>query len=233
MAMMAAIPDAIEFSEFRDYYVENLRLPKTYLYSGLRRLGFEYAVGSNYGWDRIVQGLRKGDFSIRKKSYWCAKLFPEQGHCRGLRQLFRSPRFVYIIRNGIEVVHSRTKFAGFRDLDFETQCHAWASSFQFFDHLASAEDAIRVRHEDLVADAERFVRRILDFLELSFDSRPVDLVKSTLVIPLDQPSASGVDARQILEARRPAYEDWTAEQRATFKAVAGEAMAHAGYEIPF
>jgi hypothetical protein len=233
MTMVAAIPDTIDFSDFSSYYVENLRVPRSVLYSNLRRLCFEYAVGQNYGLDRTVQGLKKGDFSIRKKRYWCAKIFPEEGHCRGLRQLFKNARFLYIVRNGIEVVHSRTKFAGFKNLDFEAQCRAWATSFEFFDHLADADDAIRLRHEDLVADAEGFMRQVFSFLPLPYDRRPVNLVKSTLVIPLDQPSASGVDARQMLESRRPAYEGWTVEQRATFKAIAGHAMAHAGYEIPF
>lgn len=233
MTMLAAIPDRIEFSQFSDYYVENLRVPKDYLYSSLRRLCFEYAVGPCYGWDRIVQELKKGDFPVRKKRRWCAKLFPEEEHCRGLRQLFRGSRFVYIIRNGVEVVHSRTRFRGFRNLDFEAQCHAWASSFQHFDHLASAEDAITVRHEHLVSDAEGFLRQVFAFLGLEFDSRPVNLVKSTLVIPLDQPDSSGVDAKQILEARRPPSESWTPEQRAAFKDIAGDAMSRAGYEIPF
>ena len=90
-----------------------------------------------------------------------------------------------------------------------------------------------VRHEHLVSDAEDFLRQVFAFLGLEFDSGPANLVKSTLVIPLDQPDSSGVDAKEILRARRPPYESWTPEQRAAFKNIAGDSMSRAGYEIPF
>jgi hypothetical protein len=233
MVNVAAIADLVEFSEFRDYYAENMRLPKDYLYSHLRRLCFEYAIGRDFGWDRIAPSLKHLDRSILQKRYWCAKIFPVKEESRGLRQLFQGARFVYIVRNGIEVVHSRTKFPGFRDLDFETQCREWVSQTRAFDHLTTAEDVIQIRHENLVADAEDLLQKVFSFLGLEQDSAPVNLVRSTLVIPLDQPDSAGVDAKQVLRARRPPHETWTPEQRATFKAIAGEAMTCAGYKMPF
>lgn len=233
MATMATIVDCIEHSEFRDYYVDNLRTPREYLYAHLRKLCFEYVVGPHYGLDGMIQRARRRDISFLKERNWCAKIFPEEEASRGLRGLFGGAKFLYIVRNGIEVVHSRTKFAGFKALDFEAQCRAWASSFRSFDHLARTPDALQVRHEELVADSEGLMRRVLAFLELGYDPRPATLVRSTLLIPLDQPTAAGVDAKAILESRQPAFESWTPEQRAIFKATAGEAMAHAGYEIPF
>ncbi|HNS49561.1 MAG TPA: sulfotransferase [Anaerolineae bacterium] len=233
MAMLAEVPDRLEHSQFAGYYAENLQMSKGYLYASLRRLCFEYALGANYGWERAEKGFRSGDFSVLKKRYWSAKIFPEESHCRGLRLLFPGLKFVYITRNGIEVVHSRTKFAGFRDLDFEEHCRVWASSFRLFGHLASAQDAILVRHEHLVADAGAVLHEVFDFLGIGADTRPVTLVRTTLAIPLDEHDSVGVDARQILQTRRPPYEGWTPQQRSTFKDIAGDAMIRAGYEIPF
>lgn len=224
--------NTLEFSSSSDYYLKNLNISRDYLYRYLRRLCFEcvhgpyYGLGGTWGvWRRVVDFAR-----VRR---WCAKTFPEESGYRGLKQLYPNARFVYIIRSGMEVVHSRTRFRGFRHLDFDVQCRAWADSIGCFGYLNEAEAAISVRHEDLVSDPESFLRAIFSFIGVDFCDRPVEFVNSNLVHPLDEGTKSNIEVRQTFELRPPAYEDWTPEQCATFKEIAGEAMGEAGYEMPF
>ena len=225
--------DRLEFSEEREYYFKTLFLPKEQLYHDLRRMCFETVAGPNYGWSRIVHGPRRRDLPVRHLTHWCAKVGVKIDGYRGLRQLYPGARFVYIVRNGIDVIHSRTRFLGFRHLSFESHCRTWAESVEAFGYLAEAENAIQVRHEQLVADPEGQLRQVFDLAGLPPHPGPVQLVRGTLIIPLDQPTRSGVDVRQVFEERQPPYETWTEEQRETFRGSAGDAMRKLGYEVPF
>jgi Sulfotransferase family len=228
-----ALVNQIEFSDERGYYERTLFLPKQELYRGLRRLCFETVVGPDYGWSRTVRGPRRRDVPILHQTHWCAKVGVETGEYRGLRHLYPGARLVYIVRNGIEVVHSRTQFPGFKHLSFESHCRTWALSCESYSYLSEAANAIQVRHEQLVADPEQVLHRVFELAELPPHSAPVHLVRSTLMIPLDEPTRRRVDVRAVFEQRRPAWEAWSDEQRETFRAIAGSGMRRLGYEIPF
>lgn len=232
--LFAAFGEALEFSELKEYYTKSLNVPEDYLYKHLRRLCFEYVMGPHYGLGKTtLRTLIRRDTTILHKRRWCAKTFPRASEYDGLVRLYPGARFVYIVRNGINVVHSRTRYHGFRDLDFETQCRTWAIAIEDFCFLASAEAAIQVRHEQLVKDPDSFFQEVFGFLGLGYHEKPVSFVKNNMVIPLDEPSRAGVDVREVFDSRRPPYEDWNPEQRSIFKNVAGNAMRKAGYETPF
>lgn len=233
MRTFGELVERIEFSDAREYYTETLFAPKEYLFDHLKRLCFEYVAGANYGYDRVTGSLKKRDFSVLKMQHWCAKVLPTQEEYKGLHGLFPGLRTLHISRNGLDVVHSRTRFHGFRDLSFEQHCCTWVESVEGYRYLAETETSLEVRHEDLVADPPQFFHKVLAFLDLPYHEGPAEFVKSNLMIPLDQPSEDGVDVKQILEQREPPHAHWTAEQRETFRRIAGSAMDELGYEIPF
>ncbi len=228
-----ALVEPLEFSDERDYYCESMNVSKEYLYDYLRRLCFEYVVGPHYGLDRITEELKRRDLSVLRKRRWCAKTFPTIEEYRGLTRLYPGIKLVYIVRNGLEVVHSRTRFHGFRDRDFESHCQTWVDSVDVFSYLANEDCAIQVRHEQLVTDPERLLRQVFDFADIGYHQAPVDFVRTTIMIPLDEPTQSSVDVRGVFDARKPPYENWAPEQRATFRRIAGAAMDSLGYEVPF
>lgn len=234
IGLFAAFGEALEFSDSKDYHAKNLNVPKDYLYQHLRRLCFEYVMGPHYGLgDTTVRALIRDSISIRQKRHWCAKTFPQVSEYGGLLQLYPGVKFIYIIRNGINVVHSRTEYHGFRHLDFETQCQAWAEAIDIFHFLVTAEAALEVRHERLVADPEGFFHDVFGFVGVDYHEEPVSFVRNNMVVQMDGRSKAGVEVRQVFESRKPPYESWTPEQRAAFKDVAGDAMRKVGYEIPF
>ncbi|MDY7036252.1 MAG: sulfotransferase [Thermodesulfobacteriota bacterium] len=222
-----------EFDEAKDYYQRSLRYPKAYLYDSLRSLCFEYAAGQNYGLKAILKGLMNFDTTYLKKRYWCSKTFPDYIVSRALIRLYPSVRFIYIIRNGCDVVHSMTQFSGFRHQEFEDQCRRWAQAVDKYSFLLELECAVQVRHEKLVAQPEKFFIHLFNFLEIENNGNSASFVKKNMVHPLDKPTRAGVDVKEVFRYRKSSYEDWTNEQRTTFKRICGEKMIKLGYEIPF
>lgn len=217
----------------RDYYLDSIKVPKDYLYRHLKKLGFEVAAGPHMGWHRMLKGLLGRGESPLGKSRWAAKSFPSEPVTQGLLHLYPTIRFIYIRRNGLDVVQSRTRFHGFNKNDFETQCVEWAKSVEKYAHLNRFDQAVSVRQEDLLNQPEAFFQEVLKFLALPPHPGPADYANSTLVHPLDQNTEHSVSAKQTLAARPPAYADWTGEQKDLFKAICSSAMEQAGYEIPF
>jgi hypothetical protein len=50
---------------------------------------------------------------------------------------------------------------------------------------------------------------------------------------LDETTQSGIDVKRAFSERRPAHEEWSADEKEMFKAVCGEGMQTLGYEVPF
>jgi hypothetical protein len=222
-----------EFGTDREYYQNSLRYPKEYLYAALRNLCFEYASGRHYGLNLILKGLRNTDFSYLKKTLWCAKTFPDSKVSGALVKLYPSARFISIIRNGCDVVRSMTKFAGFNHQEFEKNCTQWASAVDKYLFLSSFEYATQVRHEKMIAHPEEFFNDLFSFLRLRSEPHSADFVKNHMVHPLDQPNQENVYVRDVFERRKAPYDDWSKEQRDTFKRICGDKMEELGYDLSF
>lgn len=222
-----------ESSENRDYYLDSIKTPKPYLYRQLKRIGFEIAAGPHFGLKRMLKGLAGRDKNPLGKRLWAAKSFPTQLVTRGLMDLYPDIRFIYIRRNGYDVVQSRTKFHGFTQNDFETQCTAWADAVEKYAHLTELDAALSIKQEDLLQNPKAIFDAIADFLGIPRNDGPANYAENTLVHPLDKATQHETSARSALSQRPPGFENWTADQRMQFKAICGDAMEKAGYEIPF
>lgn len=222
-----------ESGKDRDYYAASLKVTKDRLYSSLRRLCFETSAGRDWGCRTLVKDAIKLRELPWKKRYWSAKTFPSVRVAEGLRALYPAGKFVYIIRNGIDVVHSMTKFAGFRDRDFEKQCKNWSDDMERYKYLLGCDFAIMVRHEELVGAPERVFQKIFSFVGIENSSTPASFVKTNLVHPLDKPTQNVAAVEKVLTERQPGYTSWTSEQKNSFKAICGQAMHESGYEVPF
>jgi hypothetical protein len=222
-----------EFAENKDYYLSSIKVSKEYLYDSLRRLSFEVAAGKNYGLKLIVKGLLDRDISYLKKRYWCAKTFPDYKVAKGLMRLYPKVKFIYIVRNGCDVVQSMTKFSGFRQQEFEDQCRAWAQAVNKYRYLYDFESAIEVRHEQMVTRPEELFQNIFSFMGLKNQENSANYVKNNIVHPLDKPTQSSVSVENFFSKRKPSYESWSPEQCEIFKRICDESMGEAGYAIPF
>lgn len=226
----------LEYAPEREisYYKNSLKVSHSYIYENLRRLGYESVFGKSYGLIRMLQDMVRREFNPVAKKFWCAKTFPNENVAKGLIKLYPSAKFILIRRNGIEVVHSRTQFHGFRDLDFRRQCEEWARSGNQFSYLLEHESAVTIKHEDLIDDPQAVFKKICEHIEIEYDPRPAEFTSTHQVHPLaNVVTSENVDVKDVMSQRGPAYENWTTEQRHVFKEVCAETMDRMGYAIPF
>jgi hypothetical protein len=226
----------LEYAPERElaYYKNSLRVSHGYIYENLRRLSYESAFGYNYGLMQILKDMLRRDYNPLTKRLWCAKTFPNENVAKGLIKLFPKVKFIFIHRNGIDVVHSRMQFHGFRDLDFRRQCEEWTRSSKQFSYLLKHDHAITVKHSDLIEDPRIVFGKICEHLGIGYDPRPAAFTSTHQVHPLSSvATATDVNVKKIINLRRPAEESWTLEQRQIFKEICSDAMETFGYVMPF
>jgi hypothetical protein len=222
-----------ENGENRTYYLDSLKVSKDYLFEQLRRLGFEVAAGPWYGLRRMVKGLLGASDTPLRRRFWCAKSFPSQRVTEGLMALYPDIRFVYIVRNGCDVIQSRTKFAGFTHQDFRQHCLNWAAGVEKYRHLSALPQCFMTTQEALLADPREVFAHLLMHLDIPPHPGPADFAATTLVHPLDQSTRTNTDARRAIGGRAPPFTTWTAEQKRLFKEICTAPMHELGYQIPF
>lgn len=218
----------------KKYYTDTLRIPQAYIYERLRCLALESALGPHCGLRYLIKLAVAGKANPAKKRYWCTKTFPGKNVAQGLMRLYPDARFIWILRNGVNVVHSRGKFPAFRDLSFEEHCRHWADTVGRFSYLLELPGAVVVHQEELVEDPDRVFRRIFHTLGIDYDPKPTRYAQTHHVHPLaDESTTKGVDIKKTLSERPPAYLEWTQEQKRIFKDICGSTMQMAGYNVEF
>ena len=218
----------------RQYYLDTLRVSRGYIYDVLRRLALESALGPHYGFKQWVKLVVKNRVNPLAKRYWCTKTFPGKNVAQGLNKLYPEAKFIWILRNGVNVVYSRCRFPAFRDQSFKEHCHHWAGTIERFSYLLEIPGAVIVHQEELVDEPDTVFRRIFEEFQIGYDSKPTEYALTHHVHPLgDEATTKGVDIKKTLAERPPAYQEWTQEQRKLFKDICGNAMQIAGYELEF
>lgn len=218
----------------KQYYLETLRISTDYLYETLRRLALESALGPRYGIKQLIKLAVIEKVNPLAKGYWCTKTFPGINVAQGLMRLYPEARFIWALRNGVSVVHSRRQFPAFRDLPFEEHCRHWADTIQRFSYLRETPGAVVVHQEELVDDPDRVFRRIFEEFNIGYDPKPTEYTLTHHVHPLgDESTTKTIDIKKTLSERPPAYQDWSQEQVRMFKDICGDAMQLAGYKIEF
>lgn len=203
--------------QYLDYKLSHLNMPPSYLLKDLQKKSFESAIEN-----RIAVFKRR----------WCAKSNPDSCEKEGLLTLFPDAKFIYIYRNGIDVVNSHMKFAGFRQNSFESHCKKWVEGIKRMESL-SKSGGIEVKQEDLVENPEKVFKEIYSYVELPYRRSCARFIGTNLIHPLDKKSERGVDVKSLLKKRKPAYLSWTEEQKKTFKKICSKEMKKKGYEVLF
>lgn len=222
-----------------EYLRATNRLSERRYLSTLRRLAFETTFGRDGGLymrsrataERLVK-YRRSPLRPSTISHWCAKTFPDAASFEGLMTLYPQARFLWIVRNGLDVVHSRTRFKGFRSMGFASQCQTWANSIETYSWVAETDRALELRHEDLVSDPVAFFKRVHDFIGVRQHPGPAKFSRSTLIHPLDQKTQPAADVKDALEKREAGWMEWSEEQMHAFREICGQAMESLGYPMP-
>lgn len=154
------------------------------------------------------------------------------GTAQYLGAVFSGARVLYIVRNGIEVVSSRMRWAPFGDLTFDEHCAAWAGEADLVRWGENREDFRLVRHETLrnPATARAALDDVWAWIGLPSHERCAELLLQKRYHPTSFPGEAQA-AEADLEQRQDRWRFWTAEQREVFAERCGASMRYFGYDI--
>ncbi|MBX3360240.1 MAG: sulfotransferase [Phycisphaeraceae bacterium] len=164
-----------------------------------------------------------------------------------LLRLFPHARIIYIVRNGIEVVGSRLRFAPFSSRDVGSHAQTWRTAHDMARWGEHRPEFLLVRHEWLLAPdgPERMMRAILPFLGLPHHTPCTDHFRSELVHPTSDrpdsileakartPASQNTPINLSLSDRAERWKDWNPDDRLAFDQTCAEAMAYFGYTVPW
>lgn len=211
-----------------DYYLSSLKITPAYFFNSLAKLAIESAGGENYALKLSVKNLLK---TKRRPNNWATKTFPTQNVYFGLLNVFPNAKFIYIFRNGIDVVHSMSKYHGFKDFGFEERCKAWSDSIKKYQFLLNYSNALCLRHEDLVLNPDNFFSLVFDFLKIEHQSECVYFASNTLIHSLDKPDQKKSQILDHFKTRESPFVQWTNSQKRIFIDLCSESMELMNYRI--
>jgi hypothetical protein len=168
----------------------------------------------------------------RGKSRWGDKTPMYMRHLFLLRRLFPDAQYVHLIRDGRDAALSFLSMP--EGVAFETWGHprsvaefasVWRTEVAAARRLRG-ERYLEVRYEDLVADAERVLKRICAFAGLPYESAMTEYAGSG--------SEQKPHQQSLKRPLTPTLRDWRTEMRpqdvAAFEGVAGDLLEELGYE---
>ncbi|MCB9913671.1 MAG: sulfotransferase [Planctomycetes bacterium] len=197
----------------------------------------KHAVGR----DELLAALGRGyDALARERSggkRWIDSTPAAALACPQLAKLFPAARFLHILRDGRATVSSMVN-SGF-DVrvakDFDFACETWATYALRGRAFAEAEPArcLELRQEELAADPEAVVARVLPFLECAPHEGVVALLRRGR-INSSWGNASADDLRRAKDhavVPEAPWRAWSGRQKRSFTKLAGRAMEVLGYSL--
>ena len=168
-----------------------------------------------------IRGLFERHASREGKSDWINKTPEIPRFQPELRQLLGRVRFIHLIRDGRDVVHSSVKLGWW---SVEVGSGAWKTFIE--DVRAQAlhypQDYLELWYEELVADHAGTLKRVLDFLEM--DGNPKEMVAAQ-----ERLAPESTSLRATEERMGQWRAGMSARDRATFKAIANDLLVSLGY----
>ena len=223
------------FSRHSEYFQNAVQLPLPAYREVLRTLVYQSLFGTDYGYSYHPYRMREKNsvyLSARRLGCWGGKVFPDEQAATGLAWLFPRVKYVYLFRNGIDVVESMSKFGAFSELTFEQRCAFWSRHIMRYDFLRTHEDAISIRFEEFLFNAAGVLTSVFQHLGLDYQGAPIEFATSTLVHSRSE-STKKVNPREVLMARAESSSSWTDQQKSAFETHCAAAMKLLGYPIPF
>ena len=204
------------------------------VHSRLRRLAFDCL------WADPFRLLESGRGVVGKRAVgfrtnlllWGSKATADETASDGLEWLFPQVRFIYLVRNGIDVVYSMSRFISFRDRSFEQLCEEWAVRVRRYQYLTRRSGSLCIRFEEFLVNPDETLAQVCSHIDLCPEGAMIRFAQRTLIHPLDGPTIAA-SPNAVLNARPPAHKNWSELQRSIFRQKCGREMESLGYSIPF
>jgi hypothetical protein len=201
----------------------------------LERYGFD----QDYWYDKLAELVHsfQHDYATRRgKQRWADKTPRYSLHLPFIDRLFPSSQVIHLIRDGRDVVASHRDSWGYKSaLGAPDKWRRFIEAARQWGATAPPERYTELRYEELVADPERELRRILDFLGEPWD--PAVLAHDRAEHDVYGSYAGGTEARRaqdqvddvVYRSRVGRGRDLDPALRSLFKARAGGLARQLGY----
>ena len=190
---------------------------------------------------RLVIELLWPNSELRKRRILMAAINPTGDLLDYTCQAFPRTRILGLVRNGIEVICSRQRYASFSDDDFEQHCATWLRTRSVLDWGRQNPNLFRlIRHEWMYQPAMLQAKLADLFAWLGLEDCPLvaNQFEQSLSHPTgDNPSEfdqlSPPDRAAYFQHKSDGWREWSPAQRQIFKQSCADFMAELGYEVPF
>jgi hypothetical protein len=172
---------------------------------------------------------QRGDETVR---YWPVKAFTRQEHFAKFKQLYPSPKILYIIRNGLEVVNSTRRYHGFKHLSFKAICKRWAGSITTNAFLEAEPSCAVILHHELIAEPAATMRKAFARIGIDHDDGPGEFLASNVFNSSFSETNDDEQVKDLFASRAAAWESWTEAEQATFIRICGAKMQERGFALP-
>lgn len=157
-------------------------------------------------------------------------------HIGLLAHVFPESRFIHVIRDGRDVALSYLQ-GGWGPKDLQEAAVYWKRFVERgrrYGEQLGRDRYLEVRYEELVADPERQVRTLCDFIDLDFDDAMLRYFERADVVPDGLRPHLARGHQNLKKPPTQGMRDWrgemTAEDAALFQVLAGDLLEQLGYE---
>lgn len=194
---------------------------------------------------RLIRSLIWPDTTLASRPIHMAAINPAPDQLDYMIDLFPGSKFVGLIRNGIEVVSSRTEYQSFAANEFASHCEVWNRSAAVFEWGQKQSGCFReVRQEWFYAPEklEGCLEEFYSWMSIDSSDEPQNGILGTLRHPTSAEFAierqefrqtAIEDKKKYFLSKRDRWQAWSSEQRTIFEERCGQNMKQLGYEIPW
>lgn len=213
-------------SDHLSYLLQQLRQFHTNVYEpSVARGDLQWLSGQGVSFDELIRYLGVGLsalYASRSRGKRWVEQTPQYSlWLPELSRMFPSARFVFLVRDPRDVVHSLRNFVN--PMDHGEACRTWRMFTEAglaFRRSAAGRRLLLVRYDDLVADPAAGCAEILEFCELEPDPGPAEFIGG----PRINSSFGGSGART------PGWHSWTDAELDAFQALVGDLVVTLGFE---
>ena len=189
---------------------------------------------------QLLMSLIWPQAQLRNRKVLMAAINPTGDLLDYLVQVFPQAKILGLIRNGIEVVNSRSRYLSFAGAEFEQQCAVWTRSQGVIQWGQKNPDRFRLfRHEWMYgSNMDRKLEELFNWLEISSSTAVAENLTNVLAHPTSDTaksfdSMSTEEKKAYFASKSDAWKNWPAEHGAAFVNTCGPLMNLLDYEIPF
>jgi hypothetical protein len=194
---------------------------------GNQRERLHWLSGQNVGWEEFLGhvgvGVNSMYMSRSRGLRWVEQTPQYTLHLDDICLLFPGARFVFMVRDGREVVASLRSFVN--PVSHERACRIWRdfiTAGQAFSKGSRGGQLLMASYRNAVGDTEAEMMRIFQFIGEPFAQESVDFIRKR------NPINSSFAGEERSDG--PRWLEWSNEEREVFADIAGDLLIGLGFE---